>query len=363
MAIAIDVHGVGPGDYRFAVSPLAELCAVLHVIAEPGHHREQREWIDPVVDRLPVELIHELRRMDYLFRTSRPDMFLPDRPRASITEELDVLDRLSDEAWVSSALLTSSCGSIPLVDGAASPLADVGVRKVALDRARARGVRAGRFVETVLADPSQVRRAVRAVFEACDSAFFATVWQRVEPHLARDARRKRDLLRTTPTPGPTLAEVSPWIGLSDDGSRLLVDKVQDGFATAVGTGVTFLPSVFGSPHLLVVYAQALAPVVQYPVPGVAPDVGPDSTKIRRRLHALDNPIRFRLARSLARGPRTTSELAELWNLSNAEVSRHLAVLKEAGVASAERQGRHVVYLLDVAVLHGLGTDLHAVFLR
>jgi DNA-binding transcriptional ArsR family regulator len=358
MAIAIDVRGVGPGDYRFAVSPLAELCAVLHVIAEPGHHREQREWIDPAVDRLPVDLVHELRRMDYLFRTSRPDMFLPGRPRASITAELDAIDRLNDEAWVSSALLTSSCGSIPLVDGA-SPLADAGVRQVALDRARARGTRATRFVEAALADPSRVRGAVRALLEACDSAFFAAVWQRVRPHLTADVRRKRDLFRTA----PTLAEVSPWIGLSDDGSRLVVDKVQDGFATAVGTGVTFLPSVFGSPHLLVVYAPGLAPVVQYPVPGVSPDTGPDSTQVRRRLHALDNPVRLRLARSLARGPRTTSELAELWNLSNAEVSRHLAVLKEAGLASAQRHGRRVVYHLDVAVLRGLGNDLHAAFLR
>jgi DNA-binding transcriptional ArsR family regulator len=290
-------------------------------------------------------------------------MFLPDQPRASITAELDALDRLSDEAWVSSALLTSSCGSIPLVDGAASPLSDAGVRQIALDRARARGARAARFVEATLTDPPQVRHTVRALFEACESAFFAAVWQRVTPHLTRDVRRMRDVFRTMPTPGPTLAEVSPWIGLSDDGSRLLVDKVQDGFATAVGTGVTFLPSVFGSPHLLVVYAPALAPVVQYPVPGVSPDLGPDSTQVRRRLHALDNPIRLRLARSLARGPRTTSELAELWNLSNAEVSRHLAVLKEAGLASTRRQGRRVVYLLDVAVLRALGNDLHAAFLR
>lgn len=359
MSIAIDVRGVRPGDYRFAVSPLAELCAVLHVIAEPGHHAEQREWISAAADQLPVELVHELRRVDYLFRTSRPDMFLPARPRASLAEELDALDRLSDEAWVSSALLTSSCGSIPLVEGAESPLADAGVRQVALDRARARGTRSARFVEAVLADPPEVRGAVRALFEACDSAFFAAVWQRVKPHLARDVRRKRDLFRTA----PTLAEVSPWIGLSDDGDRLLVDKVQDGFATAVGTGVTFLPSVFGSPHLLVVYAPALAPVVQYPVRGVSPDLGPDSAQVRLRLHALDNPIRLRLARSLARGPRTTSELAELWNLSSAEVSRHLAVLKESGLATTRRHGRRVIYLLDVTALRDLGNDLHATFLR
>lgn len=57
------------------------------------------------------------------------------------------------------------------------------------------------------------------------------------------------------------------------------------------------------------------------------------------------------------------ELAELWALSSAEVSRHLAILTEAGLASAERSGCRVVYTLDTAALRGLGRDLHAAFLR
>jgi hypothetical protein len=132
-------------------------------------------------------------------------------------------------------------------------------------------------------------------------------------------------------PAP-LGKISPWISLSDDGSRLIVDKVQDGFATAATDGIAFLPTVFGSPHLSVVYAPEYVPVIQYPIPGTAPEFGPDTATVSRRLRALDNPIRLRLARSLARGRRTTLELAELWGLSSAEVSRHLAILKQAGLA-------------------------------
>lgn len=361
MAIAIDVRGMPPGHYRFAVSPLAELCAVLHVLAEPAHHPDQREWISATADRVSVELVHELRRMDYLFRTSRADMFLPSRPRPSLVEELDALDALDDEAWVSTALLTSSCGSIPLLDKSASPLTHATARRVARKRAQARGERSARLVETILADPPQARSQVRALLEACQAVFFATLWQHVEPHLRRDTRRKRDLFRAAPR--PPLGQISPWIGLTDDGSRLVVDKVQDGFTSATTTGLTFLPTVFGSPHLSVVYAPAYAPVIQYPVSGGAPELEPDTAVIAYRLHALDNPIRLRLARSLARGRRSTLELAELWGLSSAEVSRHLAVLREAGLASSERSGRRVVYTLNTAAVRGLGRDLHAAFLR
>jgi DNA-binding transcriptional ArsR family regulator len=352
---------MGPAGYRFAVSPLAELCAVLHVLAEPAHHREQREVISTAGDRLPAELVHELRRVDYLFRTSRADMFLPARPRPSLTEELDALDALEDEAWVAAALLTSSCGSIPLVKPAASPLTDTTARRIALDRAHARGARSARLAESILTDPPHARRQLRTLLEACESAFFAGLWESVGPRLHRDARHNRDLFRNT-TPAP-LTRISPRIGLSNNGSRLVVDKVQDGFTAAGAAGITFLPTIFGNPHLSVVYAPGYPPVIQYPVPASAPDLGPDAALVSRRLHALDNPIRFRLARSLARGRRTTLELAELWGLSSAEVSRHLAVLKQARLASSHRAGRRVVYTLDTTALRSLGRDLHAAFLR
>lgn len=361
MAIAIDVQGMQVSDYRFAVSPLAELCAVLHVLAEPTHHPDHRESISAAADRLPVELVRELRRMDYLFRTSRADMFLPSRPRRSLAAELDALDALDDETWVSAALLTSSCGSIPLVRDNASPLTDARTRRVALNRARARGPRPTRFVREVLADPPQARRRVRALLEACDSAFFAALWQQIRPHLSRDTRHKRNLFGTIrPLP---LHRIAPGIGLSDDGSRLLVDKLQDGFTTATTSGITLLPTIFGSPHLSVVYAPGHPPVIQYPIPGNTSNPSASAAVAARRLHALDNPIRLRLARSLSRGRRTTLELAELWGLSSAEVSRHLAILKHAELATSERAGRRVVYTLDTAALRSLGRDLHAAFLR
>ena len=40
---------------------------------------------------------------------------------------------------------------------------------------------------------------------------------------------------------------------------------QDKAATAHCTGLTFIPSVFGSPHLVAVHAPGWQPVVRYPV--------------------------------------------------------------------------------------------------
>ncbi|WP_448322293.1 DUF5937 family protein, partial [Streptomyces sp. CO7] len=38
MTLSIDIRGLPAQGLRFAASPLAELTAVLHVLAEPEHH-------------------------------------------------------------------------------------------------------------------------------------------------------------------------------------------------------------------------------------------------------------------------------------------------------------------------------------
>ncbi|MEV4188624.1 helix-turn-helix domain-containing protein [Streptosporangium canum] len=64
-----------------------------------------------------------------------------------------------------------------------------------------------------------------------------------------------------------------------------------------------------------------------------------------------------------RGPHTTGELAHAWELSPPEVSRHLAVLRRAGLLTARRHGRYVCYTLNLADLMALGADLLAAVLR
>jgi len=74
-------------------------------------------------------------------------------------------------------------------------------------------------------------------------------------------------------------------------------------------------------------------------------------------------VRLRLLRSIARGPQTTGQLAETWLLTPPEVSRHLAILKNAAVITAARRGRYVNYELDLTANARLGTDLIEALLR
>jgi DNA-binding transcriptional ArsR family regulator len=65
---------------------------------------------------------------------------------------------------------------------------------------------------------------------------------------------------------------------------------------------------------------------------------------------LANPVRRKLLESLREGPRSTGDLAGLFELGRPAVSEHLAVLRGAGLVREEPRGRHRFYHLDAQCL-------------
>lgn len=361
MTLRIDIGGLPSERLRFVASPLAELTAMLHVLAEPAHHPQLAGWAADVWAGLRPELAERLREAEFLWRSSRADFLVPARPRRTLAGELDDVDRIDDETYVTAALITT-CGSNRVHFGAPSPLADATARERALDLAQARGALQEAFAERLLADPAAVRARVRHTLEQCADAFFDDTWTGVAVRLATDVRLKNDLLKRQGI-GAALASVSNSVTLAPHGNCIIVDKLQDNATAANGTGVTFLPSVFGRPHLVAVHAPGWQPVVQYPVAEPSPTEPVSLETVTLRLEALAHPVRLRLLRTLARGPHTTGELAHAWELSPPEVSRHLAVLRRAGLLTAQRQGRYVRYTVILPDLTALGSDLLAAVLR
>ncbi|MFE7509433.1 DUF5937 family protein [Promicromonospora sp. NPDC057488] len=361
MTLRIDIGGLPAERLRFAASPLAELTAMLHVLAEPGHHPRLAGWAGGVWAGLRPGLAERLREAEFLWRSSRADFLVPSRPRPTLVEELDDVDRIDDETYVTSALVTT-CGSNRVHFGTPSPLADATARERALDLAQARGPLQEAFAERLLADPAAVRARVRHTLEQCADAFFDAAWSSIAVRLATDLRLKNDLLRRQGA-GAALASVSDAVTLAPGGDSIVVDQLQDNATAARGTGLTFVPSVFGRPHLMVVHAAGWQPVVQYPVAEQTPAPPPSLEAVTLRLEALAHPLRLRLLRTLARGPHTTGELAHAWEVTSPEVSRHLAVLRQAGLVTGRRRGRYVHYTLDVQAMTTVGTDLLAAVLR
>jgi DNA-binding transcriptional ArsR family regulator len=65
--------------------------------------------------------------------------------------------------------------------------------------------------------------------------------------------------------------------------------------------------------------------------------------VARRFRAIGEPLRIHLLDALRGGEATVTELADEVSASQQNVSKHLAVLAEAGVVERRKQGTHVYY--------------------
>ncbi len=63
-------------------------------------------------------------------------------------------------------------------------------------------------------------------------------------------------------------------------------------------------------------------------------------------HALSNPTRQKILLLLEKQDRCVSELVNHFNLSQPTISKHLLVLKHAGLVTDKRQGQLVFYSLN-----------------
>ena len=69
--------------------------------------------------------------------------------------------------------------------------------------------------------------------------------------------------------------------------------------------------------------------------------------------ALADETRRTILRLLRDGPRTSGEIAGEFHSSWPTISRHLAVLRDAGLVSAARQGQEIRYELNTSVFQDL----------
>jgi DNA-binding transcriptional ArsR family regulator len=65
--------------------------------------------------------------------------------------------------------------------------------------------------------------------------------------------------------------------------------------------------------------------------------------------ALADQTRRDILDLLRRGPRTSGQIADDFHSSWPTISRHLAILRDAGLVIAERQGQEIFYELNTSV--------------
>lgn len=345
----------------WTVSPLAELGAALHVLTEPGHHGGLLAWADRILSSVDDELRRDLEGFAFLWRSYRANFLMPAHPGRlrGLDAELDELRRMEHDRFANEALQPLRGGG-PRLEAV---LDDREERGRVRTYARSRGPRVASRVDQLLEDARASLERLVEVLARCDEVFFAVEWARLRPMLMADAQEKSDLTRMHGTHA-ALATLAPGVEPDPRNGVVIIDKVHAGEIDADARPVQLIPSAFGWPHVLVQDEPDWPASVQYPARRARPEgPGLDLATVERRLVALADPARLRICRSIVREGRSTQELADIWDLTPPTVSRHLKLLRDAGLVATERQGHFVLYRLEADAVWQIGPDLLAALLR
>ena len=295
---------------RFAISPMWEAIRSLGALRDPSYAALHMPWLRGLSGRLgglglePVVALIPPRGYAPDFLTPAPAGPLgridgrPGRAAADAGEA----DPPRHRAVPEPAPADEDPGRVAGASAAGDPA----------PRRHARGVLGARARARVAADPRLPRRR--------------------PPHRARRLAQGG--------PAALFADLHPGVTWADD--HLDVASVRDATIALGGRGLVIMPSAFQWARPATTDIEPWQPTLIYPARGIA-------TLWDEGEHAPDGLARLLGATRAAvladlHAPRSTTDLAQRLSISPADASHHLTTLRDAGLITARREGRVVLYV-------------------
>jgi DNA-binding transcriptional ArsR family regulator len=299
------------GRVRFAISPMFELAASVEVLRDPDTHGIHAPWARAARKRLgalDIDLLDALVSS----RGYRADFITPppDTPRTALEDGLARV-RATPHDQVRKEL------------GWAFP-----------------GGRMPAAAQELIADPAAGLERLTAQMAAYWERAIAPWWERIVAALEADVAHHA---RGLPAGGPLAAFADLHRRVRWRAGAVEVEHAYDAEVELAGRGLLLVPAAFVWPGLWAMLDPPWQPAIVYAPRGLGTLWEPAR---RARTGALDGLLGGRRALILAElgAPASTSELAARLHASAAGVSEHLAVLRRAGLVSAAREGRAVLYV-------------------
>jgi DNA-binding transcriptional ArsR family regulator len=184
----------------------------------------------------------------------------------------------------------------------------------------------------------EVRRVAGTVAAYWERAL-APVWPRIQAFLDADIAHRAGRLAQG-GPAALFADLHP--GVAWAGDRLDVASDREATIDLAGRGLVLMPSAFQWARPATIDLAPWQPTLAYPARGIA-TLWDEGTGAPDRLVRLLGTTRAAVLAALD-APRSTADVARLLSISPANASHHLTTLRDAGVATARREGRTVLYV-------------------
>lgn len=308
----------GPGDAarcRFAISPLQETMTALLVLKNRGRHGGYLTWLREV-QHVVAELDLGLLSAASPSQGHGPDFLWPTPSSPLTTIDDDLAHVQATDPHVVAKELTEHARRLDPRDVPAE------------------------LHDALASDPGTVRDTLVAQQRLAWQALVAPLWDRIRGLLDADITTRSRQLADTGLQG-LFADLHRRATWRND--ELHLSGFRHRTVDLRGRGLVLVPTAFGWPNLGIGPTDDTAtapPVLVYPMLGTARlwEPATQPVAIARLLGAGRASV---LAETLV--PSSTTSLAQRVDLAPATVSQHLTVLRDAGLVSADRRGREVLY--------------------
>jgi DNA-binding transcriptional ArsR family regulator len=294
---------------RFAFSPIWEVLASMRVLKQPGDHALHLAWVKET--------------------------------RATLGEaglDIGLLADLVPEKQLPRFLVATPVTPVPELADELADLCDVPAKVVRrsldeLDPPRSAAL--ARFYRDPEAGLNRLARLIEAYWELAMEPH----WPRIRALLEGDILYRTRLL-VEGGADLLLNDLSPTVRWKD-GKLIIAHASVSNALPLDGRGLVLVPSAFVWPRVLP-KTDSRWLVLRYPARGAATLWERGGTTSSGALSAVIGRSRAILLTELD-APTSTTELARRTRLTAGGVSQHLAVLRAAGLVSAHRSGRNVLY--------------------
>jgi biotin operon repressor len=303
---------LGPDELaatRFACSALQETVTSLCVLDDPTGHTMHLPWyrdVAALAARLDLELVRALVPANGY----GPDFVSPP-PNSPLPDLNADLERV-----------------------AATP-----PNRVRAEIAKLFGRDPPPVVAGLLADPTVGLETVVAQLRRWFDAALASHWPRIRALLQADISYRARCLSAGGAQA-LFRELHPSVRWHKGGGLELAIANEEP-VTLDERGLLLVPSVFAWPGICVVSDPPWQPTLVYPARGTATLWEPTRAPTPEALRRLIGPTRAALLSAL-QAPHTGIDLARALDVSPSAVSQHITVLRDAGLVTTHREGRHVI---------------------
>jgi DNA-binding transcriptional ArsR family regulator len=323
VAIRIRFPAEDPPVVELTSYPLTELALSLHTVADPRMQPRLAPFVRRARSRLPKQVGQDLSELAFLLGPPAPAPFaFPEGEPVAVPDALAAISpRDEDFQW---SLSMHVDGTVP-------------------ERLRPKGDSRA-VLDELQRDPDAVAGRLLQLFRDYWTHAFSQEWPDVEARLAL-ARTEAELQLASGGIGSLLSSSTRRARLSESGIAV-TPTIPAEFDVAVHEDgrMPVVISLFSAPWVITRIMPAAGLVL--PAPGTdAGRVTAPSIVLVQELDSIAVPTRLTLLRLVAARPRSTRELAQLLELSEAAISKHLRRLADAQLVRGERQGYYVLYSL------------------